>query len=87
MWSGVIPAVTTKFTEDGTLDAAEMERCFALMMEAGSHGLIACGTLGEGNMLSPEERLDVLRIAKAQSGSKPALLTISEAGTREACEL
>lgn len=87
MWSGVIPAVTTKFTEDGALDPAEMERCFALMMEAGCHGLIACGTLGEGNMLSPDERLDVLRLCKAQTGSKPALLTISEAGTREACEL
>ncbi|WP_347311896.1 dihydrodipicolinate synthase family protein [Defluviimonas sp. SAOS-178_SWC] len=87
MWHGVIPAVTTKFTEDGALDTAEMERCFALMMDAGCHGLIACGTLGEGNMLSPDERLDVLRIAKTQTGSKPALLTISEAGTREACDL
>jgi 4-hydroxy-tetrahydrodipicolinate synthase len=87
MWHGVIPAVTTKFTPAGELDRAEMERCFALMMDAGCHGLIACGTLGEGNMLTPEERLEVLRIAKAQTGSNPALLTISEPGTREACAL
>lgn len=87
MWHGVIPAVTTKFTEDDKLDKAEMERCFALLMEAGCHGLIACGTLGEGNMLSPDERLEVLRLCKATTGSKPALLTISEAGTREACDL
>jgi hypothetical protein len=32
MWQGVIPAVTTKFKEDGSLDAAEMQRCFALQM-------------------------------------------------------
>lgn len=87
MWQGVIPAVTTKFTEAGGLDRAEMERCFALLMSAGCHGLITCGTLGEGNMLSPEERLEVLSIAKGQTGSRPAILTISEAGTREACAL
>jgi len=65
MWQGIIPAVTTKFTLDDQLDHAEMERCFALMMEAGCHGLIACGTLGEGNMLDHDERLAVLARAKA----------------------
>jgi dihydrodipicolinate synthase/N-acetylneuraminate lyase len=87
MWQGIIPAVTTKFTLDDQLDHAEMERCFALMMEAGCHGLIACGTLGEGNMLDHDERLAVLARAKAATGNKPALLTISEPGTREACAL
>lgn len=87
MWSGVLPAVSTKFTEDGALDRAEMERCFGLMMDAGCHGLVAAGSLGEGNMLSPDERLEVLKLCKAATGSKPALLTVSEAGTREACEL
>jgi 4-hydroxy-tetrahydrodipicolinate synthase len=87
MWQGVIPAVTTKFKEDGSLDFAEMERCFGLQMDAGVDGLIACGSLGEGPMLSHEERLDVLRAAKRATGNKPALLTIAEAGTREACAL
>ena len=45
------------------------------------------GTLGEGNMLTPAERLDVLRLCKQVTGDRPALLTISEPGTREACEL
>jgi 4-hydroxy-tetrahydrodipicolinate synthase len=87
MWSGMMPAVTTKFTDAGELDHAEMERCFALQIDAGNAGLITCGTLGEGNMLSPDERLAVLKIAKSVSGKKPALLTVSEAGTREACAL
>ncbi len=87
MWNGVIPAVTTKFKEDGSLDHAEMERCFAFQMEAGCHGLVACGTLGEGNMLSHDERLDVFRLCKQATGDRPALLTISEPGTREACAL
>lgn len=87
MWTGMMPAVTTKFTADGGLDRAEMERCFALQIEAGNAGLITCGTLGEGNMLSPDERIEVLRIAKSVAGSRPVLLTISEPGTREACAL
>lgn len=85
MWTGLMPAVTTKFTADGALDAAEMERCFALQVEAGNAGLIVCGTLGEGNMLSPEERLEVLAIAKGAAGRRPVLMTVSEPGTREAC--
>jgi 4-hydroxy-tetrahydrodipicolinate synthase len=87
MWHGVIPAVTTKFKQDGSLDFAEMERCFSLMLEAGCDGLIACGSLGEGPMLSHAERLDVLRAAKQASGDKPALLTVAEAATRDACAL
>ena len=39
MWSGVFPAVTTKFTEDDALDHAEMERCFGLQMDAGCDGM------------------------------------------------
>lgn len=87
MWHGVIPAVTTKFNEDGSLDFVEMQRCFALMMEAGCDGLIACGSLGEGPMLSHAERIDVLRLAKQVCGARPALLTVAEAATRDACAL
>jgi 1-pyrroline-4-hydroxy-2-carboxylate deaminase len=87
MWAGVFPAVTTKFTEDDRLDHAEMERCFALMMEAGCDGIIVCGSLGEGPMLSHGEKLDVLKIARNVAGGKPVLLTVNEAATREACTL
>jgi len=87
MWNGMMPAVTTKFTADGALDGAEMERCIALQMDAGNAGVIVCGSLGEGSMMSQSERIEVLKIAKSVTGNKPALLTICEAGTREACDL
>ncbi|MES3020969.1 MAG: dihydrodipicolinate synthase family protein [Pseudomonadota bacterium] len=87
MWQGVIPAVTSKFTEDGGLDFAEMRRCFALQIDAGVDGLIACGSLGEGPMLSHEERIGVLRTCIEVAGAKPSLLTVAEASTREACAL
>ncbi len=87
MWTGVFPAVTTKFTEDDRLDHAEMERCFGLQMDAGCDGIIVCGSLGEGPMLSTEEKLEVLRTAQKVAGKKPVLLTINEAGTREGAAL
>jgi dihydrodipicolinate synthase/N-acetylneuraminate lyase len=87
MWTGVLPAVTTKFTADGALDHAEMERCFALQMEAGCDGIIVCGSLGEGPMLSQDERIAVLKTAQSVTNGKPTLMTISEAGTREACAM
>lgn len=87
MWNGVIPAVTTKFTADGGLDHAEMERCFASQIDAGCDGLIVCGSLGEGPMLSQAERIEVLKTAQRVAGNRPVLLTVSEAGTREATTL
>ena len=79
MWRGVLPAVTTKFKDDGSLDHEEMIRCFGIQMDAGVDGLIACGSLGEGPMLSHDERIEVLKLCKQVSGNKPSLLTVAEA--------
>jgi len=87
MWAGVFPAVTTKFTEGDELDHAEMERCFGLQMDAGCDGIIVCGSLGEGPMLSHDEKLEVFRTARKVAGKRPVLLTINEAATRDAASL
>jgi 1-pyrroline-4-hydroxy-2-carboxylate deaminase len=87
MWSGVLPAVTSKFTDDDRLDHAEMERCFSLLMEADCDGLIVAGSLGEGPMLSHDEKLDVLKTAQKVAKGKPVLLTINEAATRDGAAL
>lgn len=87
MWTGVFPAVTTKFTPEDQLDHGEMERCFALQMEAGCDGLIVAGSLGEGPMLSQDEKIEVLKTAQRVAGRKPVLLTVNEPGTREAATM
>ena len=87
MWSGIFPAVTTKFTADDYLDHAEMERCFALLTDAGCDGLVVCGSLGEGPMLSHDEKLDVLGTARKVAGGRPVLMTINEAATRDGAAL
>lgn len=87
MWAGVFPAVTTKFKDDDTLDHGEMERCVGLQIEAGADGIIVCGSLGEGPMLSHDEKLAVFAAARGAAAGKPVLLTINEPATREACAL
>jgi 4-hydroxy-tetrahydrodipicolinate synthase len=64
-----------------------MERCFSLQMEAGCDGLIVAGSLGEGPMLSADEKLAVLKTAQGAAGGKPVLLTINEAATRDGAAL
>jgi 1-pyrroline-4-hydroxy-2-carboxylate deaminase len=87
-WRGVFPAVTTKFTVDDRLDVAEMERCFALQLDAGVHGLIVCGSLGEASTLEPDEKIEVLKTAvRVAKGHVPVLLTVSEGATKRACRM
>jgi 4-hydroxy-tetrahydrodipicolinate synthase len=87
-WAGVYPAVTTKFTADDRLDIAEMERCFALQIEAGVHGLIVCGSLGEASTLEPVEKLEVLKTAlRVAARQVPVLLTVAQGSTRVAQDL
>ena len=87
-WQGVFPAVTTKFTADGALDAESCERHFGWQIESGVDGLIVAGSLGESSTLMPEERLELGRIAKAAAGaSKRVILTVAEGATSKAVDL
>lgn len=87
-WTGVFPAVTTRFTEDDRLDIAEMEKSFALQVTAGVDGLIVCGSLGEASTLDPDEKLEILALARrVAAGRVPVLLTIMESSTRKGCAL
>jgi dihydrodipicolinate synthase/N-acetylneuraminate lyase len=82
MWRGVFPAVTTKFTESGDLDFAEMERCFGLQIEADVDGIIVCGSLGENMTLEADEKIEILKLARSVAGVRPVLMTICESSTR-----
>jgi 4-hydroxy-tetrahydrodipicolinate synthase len=87
-WRGVFPAVTTKFTPNGALDAPACERHFATLVESGVDGLIVSGSLGEGSTLSADEKVELVRIARsAAAGRLPVLLTIAEAATARMLDL
>jgi 1-pyrroline-4-hydroxy-2-carboxylate deaminase len=85
-WAGVFPALTTKFTANEKLDIAGMERHFSMQIDAGVHGLVVLGSLGENGTLSPAEKLDVLKTAVAVSRRRvPVLAGVAETTTSAAC--
>jgi 4-hydroxy-tetrahydrodipicolinate synthase len=85
-WAGVFPAVTTKFTEQHELDPPAMEEHLEAQIEAGVHGLVMLGTLGENASLSADEKQEVLKIAVSVSdGRVPVLGGVAETTTAEAC--
>ncbi len=86
-WHGVYPAVTTKFTEQGAIDRDMFRRGVQSQLDAGAHGIIVGGSLGESSTLTHDERLDLLHIAKSVSGTTPMLLNIAEGSTSSAIQL
>lgn len=84
-WEGVMPAVTTKFTDDDTLDLKTFEKNISAQLEAGVSGIILGGTLGEASTLTLEEkdRL-ILTTLKIVEGRVPVIINIAEQSTKDA---
>jgi dihydrodipicolinate synthase/N-acetylneuraminate lyase len=84
-WTGIFPAVTTKFFADERIDAAGTAKHIDFQIRNGIHGLVTCGSLGEASTLTLEEKVEVARIAlEAADGRIPVLANVSETSTREA---
>src|SRR3954465_13508713 len=74
LFEGIIPAVTTPFDASGAIDEAAPERHVVPYLDAGVHGLVANGTMGEAGSLSAEERRTVVAgIARAAGGRGPGV--------------
>jgi 4-hydroxy-tetrahydrodipicolinate synthase len=82
---GIIPAVTTPFTEADTIDLEALRANVDALVRAGVHGLVATGTMGESASLDLEERRDVIgAIAEAAAGRVPVLAGIAAPTARAA---
>ena len=60
-WKGVIPAITTPFREDLSVDHDFLATHAKWMIDNGCSGIVALGSLGEGATLEFEEKLAVLQ--------------------------
>ncbi len=87
LWTGVFPAVTTKFNADESLDIAGTVNHIKWQLECGADGIIVCGSLGEASTLTADEKIAILKAAKEVAGDKPVLLTVAEDSTRAAAAL
>lgn len=86
-WSGVYTALTTKFTESGSVDCAAMEAHIGRQIAGGVHGIVVLGSLGENGTLSAVEKQEIIRMAaSACRGRVPLLATVAETTTAGACE-
>jgi len=86
-WTGVIPALTTKFTSDDQLDLPLFEKNLNAQLAAGVNGIILGGTLGEASVLSTSEKETLIKFAVEKCAGKiPVILNIAEGATKEALQ-
>ncbi len=82
-FEGIIPAVTTPFDGAGAVDVAGLQANVTALLDAGVHGFVATGTMGEAGSLSTEERHTVVRaVVEAAGGRVPVIAGVSSGSAR-----
>ena len=86
-WTGVFPALTTKFTANDQLDLPLFEKNLNAQMAAGVNGIILGGTLGEASVLTTAEKETLVKFTVSKCADKiPVVLNIAEGATRDALQ-
>lgn len=67
-------ALLTPFKADGSVDYEAFAASVDRQVEAGIHFLVPLGTTGETPCLSVEERIEILKIAKAHCAGRPVVV-------------
>jgi 4-hydroxy-tetrahydrodipicolinate synthase len=85
-WKGVFPAVTTKMTQDGTVDLKATQSSIDRLIKNGVSGVIVMPMLGENASLNAAERESVIRAAVEAADKRVPVLSglaeITGAGAR-----
>jgi len=85
-WQGVIPAITTPFREDLSVDHDFLAKHAKWMLDNGCTGIVALGSLGEGATLEFDEKLAVLQTL-VRGMRAPVVAAISALSTDVAIRL
>ncbi len=87
-WRGVIPAMTTAFRDDLSVDHEFVGKHAAWLADAGCTGVVALGSLGEGATLTTDEKHAVLQTCVRAVGRRiPVVAGIPALSTAEAVQL
>ncbi len=87
-WRGVVPAITTPFTESGEVDHAFLAKHANRLIDAGCTGIVPLGSLGEGATLSFDEKLAIVEtLVNALGDRAPVIPGIAALSTAEAVRL
>lgn len=85
---GVLPAITTPFTEDGSVDHAFLAEHARKLVDAGCTALVPLGSLGEAATLGFDEKIAIIRTLVAAVGDRaPIVPGIAALSTAEAVRL
>ncbi len=86
-WKGVFPALLTPFTADDKLDLAMYEKNLAAQLDAGVHGIIIGGSLGEASTITVKEKEELVEFSvEYLNGKIPVILNIAESSTKDAIQ-
>lgn len=87
-WKGVMPAITTCFDKDMTVDHDFMVGHCLWLLDHGCSGIVVLGSLGEGATLGFEEKMQIVQTCvNAVRGRAPIVASISALSTAEAVTL
>jgi len=87
-WQGVIPAMTTAFKPDYSVDHAFVGRHARWLVDNGCTGVVALGSLGESATLRFDEKIAILKtLVNALGGKAPVVAGIASLSTMEAVDL
>ena len=87
-WHGVIPAMTTAFQPDYSVDHTFIAQHARWLVANGCAGIVALGSLGESATLRFDEKVAILRtLAQALEGKAPLVAGIASLSTSEAVDL
>lgn len=86
--NGVIPAIITPFDEDENFSKERFEKLIEYLIEVGVHGLYITGSTGEGFLMTPEERKEVVEVAiKTVAGRIPTIVHVGALSTKISIDL
>jgi len=84
-WKGVFPALLTPFTKEEKLDLDMFEKNLAAQKEAGIHGIIIGGSLGEASTITEKEKEELTEFSVEYLNEDiPVILNIAESTTADA---
>lgn len=87
-WKGVMPAITTGFNEDLSIDHGFVSKHVNWLVDNGCTGIVTPGSLGEGATMTFEEKLALWETCvKAVGDRVPVVGAISALSTAEAVTL
>ena len=87
-WAGVLPAITTPFNADLSVDHDALAAHVRWLIDSGCRGIVALGSLGESQTLTAEEKVAILATCRrALPAGVPLVAGIAGLSTSECVAL